>query len=312
MKLHVMYVYHIFFIIAIESIPSDTDRYLSGTSSQSIMREECDTVITLAYHPEVLLAAKSVHLNFLKLVCQLKQELKAHNLEAFITVCKKLTVSASDLNAIPLIPSEYLEYLDDAGIEEIFSRLSFLWTWNDHSILRALLEACNCQDGIKMLDEFESQVDTNQPMELLPIPPPLMKMAPSLSSLYTLLSIRGEEDLVTSLQHINDVARVMTKMCEILPHGLQLLAARVTPLMLYWVIPKSIVPLISEGVNKHLVFFKEKRFLEISIYPNTILFATDILGHGSFALLSPQLQVSLFVVYYSYKNEVTWLCVCSP
>ena len=267
------------------------------------MREERDTVITLAYHPEVLLAAKSVHLNFLKLVCQLKQELKAHNLEAFVTACKKLTASASNLKAIPLIPSEYLEYLDDTGIEEIFSRLSFLWTWNNYSVLRALLEACNCQDGIKMLDEFESQIDTSQPMELFPIPPLSVKMAPSSSSAYTVLSIRGEQDLVTSLQHINDVVRVMTEMCEILPHGLQLLAARATPLMLYWVIPKSIIPLISEGVNKHLDFLKEKRILEISIYPNTILFATDILGLVSFALLSTQLQVSLFVVHCSHKTH---------
>ena len=275
------------------------------------MSEESDTAITLAYHPEVFLTAKSVHLKFLKLVCQLRQVLKAHNLDAFIAACKKLTASASNLIAIPLIPSEYLEYLDDTGIEEILSRLSFLWTWNDHSVLRALLEACNCQDGIKILDEFESQIDTNQPIELFPIPPPSMKMAPSLSSAYTVLSIRGEQDEVTSLQHINNVARVMTKMCEILPHGLQLLAAQATPLMLYWIIPKSIIPLISKGVNKHLDFLKEKGFLEISIYRNTILFATNILGHGSFALLSTQPQVSLFVVN-SHKNKVTWLCVNTP
>ena len=273
------------------------------------MNKDSDTDITLAYHSEMFLSAKSVHLYFLKLVSQLKQVLKAHNLEAFITACKKLTVSASDLNAIPLIPSEYVEYLDDAGIEEILSRLSFLWTWNDHSILRALLEACNCQDGIKMLDEFESQIDTSQPMELFPIPPPSMKMAPSLSSPYTVLSISGEQDLVTSLQHINDVARVMAKMCGILLHSLQLLAARATPLMIYWVIPKSIVPLISKGVNKHLDFFKEKRFLEISIHPNTILFTTDILGHESFALSSTQPQVRLFVVHSSHRNKVTWLCI---
>ena len=187
---------------------------------------------------------------------------KAHRLQskAFLTACKILTVSVSHHKAIPLIPPEYLEYLGDAGMEEILSKLSFLWTWNDHSILRALLEACNCQDGIKMLDEFESKIDTSQPMELFPIPPPSIKVAPSLSTPYTVLSIRGKynQDEIPSLQHVNDLVIEIISISEISPHALQLLAARATPLMLYWVIPKSIVPLISKGVKKHLDVLEEK------------------------------------------------------
>ena len=258
-----------------------------------MISEEGNIAITLAYQPEVFLAAKTVHLMFLKLLCQLKQELNDYSPKAFITACRRLTASGSHLKAIPLIPSEYLEDLDNAGMKEILSGLSFLWTWNNHSILRALLEACNCQDGIKMLDEFQSQVDTNQPMEIFPIPLPSVKMAPSLSSAYTMLSIRDkyDQDKIASLQHINNMATILISKFEISTHALQLLAVRTTPLMSYWVIPKGIVPLISEGVNKHLDFLEEKGFLEISVYPNTILFVTDTLRHGSFALLSTQPQV---------------------
>ena len=277
-----------------ESLPSDTvvDRQSSGTPSQSTSTEGSDEFITFVDQPEAFLAARTVHLKFLQLLCQLKQELKGYNLKSFLTACNKLTANASHLKAIPLIPSKYLEDLDDAETGNIFGRLSFLWTWNDHSILRALLEACDCQDGIRMLDEFESQIDANQPMESFPIPPPSVKMAPSSSSTYTVLSIRCEQDELTSLKHVNDVARVMTELCKISPHALQLLAAKSAPLMLYWVIPKSVVHLISNGVNKHLNFFEEKGLTEISIYPNVILFANDMLGDGSFALLSTQPQVS--------------------
>ena len=269
------------------------DRQSSGTQPQSMISEEGNTAITLAYQPEVFLAAKAVHLTFLKLLCQLKQELNDYSPKAFLTACRSLTASGSHFKAVPLIPSEYLEDLDNAGMKEILSGLSFLWTWNNHSILRALLEACNCQDGIKMLDEFQSQVDTNQPMEIFPIPLPSVKMAPSLSSAYTMLSIRDkyDQDKIASLQHVNNMATILISKFEISMHALQLLAVRATPLMSYWVIPKGIVPLISEGVNKHLDFLEEKGFLEISIYPNTILFATNILRHGSFALLSTQPQV---------------------
>ena len=242
-------------------------------------------------------AAKTVHIRFLNLVSQLKHKLKDHDPQNFLEACYKLPASGSDLITIPLVPFEYLEDLGDADTSKIFSRLSFLWTWNNHSVLRALLEACNCQDGIKMLDEFESQIDTNQPLELFPIPPPSAKMAPSLSSAYTVLSIRCEHDQseLVSLQYVNDVAKIMIENFDFSQHALQLLATRATPLMLYWVIPRCIVPLISKGVKEHLDVLKAKGFSEIAIYPNIILFAVDNLTHGSFALLSSTPQVRYFM-----------------
>ena len=224
----------------------------------------------------------------------MKQKLKNKDPKGFLTACNKLTANASHLKTIPLVASDYLEDLDDACIEEIFNRFAFLWRWNDHSILRALLEACSCQDSIKMLDDFESQIDATQPLELFPIYPPSMKMAPSFSSVFTVLSIRGEydRDEPVPLQYVHDVAAIMIEKFNISSHALQLLAARSNPLMLYWMIPKSIVPLISEGVNEHLDFLKENRLSEIAIYPNTILFVTNNLSHGSFALLSTQPQVA--------------------
>ena len=153
-----------------------------------------------------------------------------------------------------------------------------------------------------MLDEFESQIDTNQPLELFPIPPPSVKMAPSLSSAYTVLSIRCEHDQskLVSLQYVNDVAKMMIENFDFSQHALQLLATRATPLMLYWVIPRCIVPLISKGVKEHLDVLKAKGFSEIAIYPNIILFAVDNLTHGSFAMLSSEPQVRYFICTHMY------------
>ena len=267
----------------------------SGTPSQSASSEEDDIDISPVYQPEVFLAAKTVHIRFLNLLAQLKQEIKHCDPQTFLEALNKLSATVNTVGHLALLPSDYLEDFSSTSTEKIPK--GFLWTWNNHSILRALLEACSCQDGIKMLDDFESQIDTNQPLELFPIPPPSMKMAPSLSSAFTVLSIRGEysRDEPVPLQYVHDVATIMIKKLNISSHALQLLAARSNPLMLYWMIPKSIVPLISEGVNKHLDFLKENGFSEVAIYPNTILFATDNLSHGSFALLSIQPQVSIFL-----------------
>ena len=279
--------------IALESIPTDDmdTEQSSGTSSQSEDGED----ICPVYQPEVFRAAKTIHIKFLNLITQLRQNLKVSDPKCFLAACNKLSVSASHLKPIPLLGVGYLQDLDDASSEEIFNQLAILWVWNNCSILRALVEACNCQDGIKMLDDFESQIDATLPMEFFPIPPPSMKMAPSSSSPFTVLSIREEydRDEPVPLQYVNDVATIMVEKFGISSHALQLLAARANPLMLYWMIPKSIIPLISRGVNEHLKFLKEKRFLEIAIYPSTILLATDNLHHGSFALLSSQPQVSI-------------------
>ena len=316
-RLHVLYMSNELcstYIIAIKSLPSEPaevadtviDRQSSGNAPyEPTSSKEDNTDLDPAYQPEVFLAAKSVHIRFVHLVAQLKQMLKGCDPKSFLVACNKLTASAG--GHIPLLGADYLQDLDDdADIKEIFNRLAFLWTWNNHSILRALLEACNCQDGLKMLDDFESKIDATQPMELFPIPPPLMKMAPSLSSPFTVLSVRGEydRDEPVTLQYVNDVATIMTEKFGISPHALQLLAARANPLMLYWMIPKSVVPLISEGVNEYLDFLKQNGLSEIAIYPNTILFATDNLSHGSFALLNFQSQVSH--VYYGLTHSYVY------
>ena len=280
---------------AIESIPVDNvdsamDVQSTNASSQQTSSEEDEAI----YQPEVFRAAKTVHIRFLNIVAQLKQDCDP---QTFIETLSKLNTNAKIVGHLALLPSDYLEDFSNSSSEELTNKFAFLWTWNNHAVLRALLEACNCQDGLKMLDDFKSQIDATQPMELFPIPSPSMKMAPSLSSPFTVLSVRREydRDEPVPLQYVNDVATIITDKFGISPHALQLLAAQANPLMLYWMIPKSIVPLISRGVNEHLEFLKEKGFSEIAIYPNTILFATDNLSHGSFALLSSQPPVSIFL-----------------
>ena len=291
-------------IIAIELISTnDTD---TGTGTQSsditsypIITEENDTDVGHVHQPEVFLTAKTVHIRFLNLFIQIKQMLKDCNPQCLLEALKKLrayTRTEIHSKIIPLLSSDFLEEFKNNNSEEVLRRSAFLWSWNNNSILRALLEACNCQTGIKMLDEFECQIDTNQPMELFPIPRPSAKMTPSSSSAYTVLSIRCEYDQneLTSLQYVNDVAKIMIEKFGFSQHSLQLLATRTSPLMLYWVIPKIIMPFINKEVKNHLDFLKAKGFSEIAIYPSTILFSNSNLNHGSFALLASQSQVRYF------------------
>ena len=284
----------------ITSIPADDDIARAKALSQSVSFEDSDEEIGITCQPEAFFAARTVHIRFLNLVSQLKHKLKDHDPQNVLEACCKLTASVSNLKTIPLVPSEYIEDLGDADTSKIFSRLSFLWTWNDHSILRVLLEACNCQDGIKMLDEFESQIDTSQPMELFPIPPPSAKMAPSSSSAYTVLFIRKKHDHgeLVPLHCISDIVTIMVEKFGISLHALQLLAGQANnPLILYWMILKSVVPVIHSGINEHLNFLKENKFIDIVIYPSTVLFATDNLNLGPYSMLGSQSHLEVSILY---------------
>ena len=225
----------------------------------------------------------------------MKQKLKDYDPQQFLGACSQLSANVSP-EPVPVIPFEYLKDLNDADTEDIFNRLTFLWTWNNHSILRALLEACDCQDGVKMLDAFTSEIDSNLSMELYPIPSPSKKMVPSPSSSYTVLFIRRNYDLdgPISLRYINDTAAIMLERFGVSSHALQLLAGLANPLTLYWVILKSIMPLIRIRINKHINFFEENQFTEIIIYPSTVLFSTNNLNLGPYSS-QPQLEVSIWL-----------------
>ena len=139
---------------------------------------------------EIILAAKSVHVKFLHTTVRVNKILQNCNRKVFFEACNRLYAYMSQSKIEPLFPPNYIANLDT--IQQILKRLSFMWSWHNCSVLRTILEACNCRDGLTLLDEFESQVDLNQPIKLFPIPRLSPKMAPSPSSVYTTLSVRSE------------------------------------------------------------------------------------------------------------------------
>ena len=245
---------------------------------------------------ETILSAKTVHIRFLNTLVQVNAILQKCNYQVFLEACNKLFVYASHSKVEPLLPSNYFARLDT--VKEILERLSFLWSWHNCFVLRTLLEACDCRDGLKLLDDFESQVDVNQPIELFPIPRLSSKMAPSSSSAYTILSIRSEhyQDQQAPLRYTKEVAAIMEKTFGISQHALQLLAVQLTPLVMYWMIPKSIVPLISREIHKHVNVLRYTGFLEITAYPSIALFPEANWSLRSLAMISDHMQVLLILL----------------
>ena len=297
------YSYH---CLAIQSIPTDNDMGKSLLSESGSYQQASTTGFDKdgeisALPSEMILASKRVQLKFLNAIAHVNKILEKCDNRVFLEACNKLYAYVRHSKAEPLFPSDYVTNLDTT--ENILKRLSFLWSWHNCSVLRALLEACNCQDGLTLLDEFESQIDLNQPMELFPIPRLSSKMAPSSSSTYTVLSIRSEQyhNQLVPLRYMREVATTLEQMFGISQHALQLLAVQPAPLVMYWMIPNTVVALIGKEIYQHTGALRDNGFLEITAYPNIILFPRNSL---SFSLLNydhPQVNVSM--IYYLCKHQ---------
>ena len=253
--------------------------------------------------PETILAGKSVQLKFLNTIIQVDKILQNCDGQLFLEACNKLYAYVRHSKAEPLFPSHYITNLDTT--KDILKRLSFLWSWHNYSVLRTLLEACNCQGGLILLDEFESQIDLNQPMELFPIPRLSSKMVPSSSSAYTVLSIRSEQyhNQPAPLRYTREVATILVQMFGISRHALQILAVQPAPLIMYWMIPNTVVSLIGKEIHQHTSALRDNQFLEITAYPNITLFPTG--DSLSFPLLSydrPQVNICMIYVYNNFKH----------
>ena len=263
--------------VAIKSIPTENDMGKNlQLESKSFQKDSATDIgkneALTEFAPEMILAAKSVHIKFLNITVQLNKILQNCDSQLFLEACNKLYAYVSDSKTEPLFPSNYIVFLDK--IEKQFKRLSFLWSWYNCSILRALLEACNCQDGLSLLDEFESQIDLNQPMELFPIPRLSSKMAPLLSTTYTLLSIRSEQyhNQLVPLRYMRKVATILVEALRISQQILQPLAVQPAPLIMHWMIPKCIVPHINKEIHKYVNLLRSNGILEITTYPNIALY----------------------------------------
>ena len=115
---------------------------------------------------------------------------------------------ASELHHIKLFSADFVRHLRECTNIVSLVRVLFPYTnWYDHSILRWLLQACNCSEGLRLLDEFFAQINLTLPIKDYPLPIYQSSyMTPDVSSTHTVLAIRCEQQLSSlSLQHIGKI-----------------------------------------------------------------------------------------------------------
>ena len=236
---------------------------------------------------------------FMHLLGMLTNLLQSINPSVLVSKCYGLF--ASDSHKIALFSNDELNLLDQCSqISMLIKRLRGHWTWYDHSILKALLEASNSHDAMKLLDDFESFIDYTLPVTDYPIPTVNHLMIPERSSKYTVLATTYESDTTIrclTLQSVTDLKMKMISNFGITVHSVQLLAVNHFPIIFYWLIPRAVVPLLSmrSSVQKHLSQLKSAGITEVAVYPNSMFVMDHNLTVGPLSFLCSQVSKAYHV-----------------
>ena len=221
---------------------------------------------------------------FMDLKMCLEETLKHSNPCNIIERCSSLM--ASDQHNIPLFPTEYMvELRKETQISDLMQQLSPFFTWSDYSILKEIIDLPKCTT---LFTKFEAKFDFSQPVMAFPIAKPVSQMLPRGSSVSTVLAVQLDlQPHQLSLQDVFDTRNFILKKCEVTPHTLQLLSvAQGSSTILYWMISRCVVPLVTSKVSQNLTDLHQKGILHVAIYPSTILATGKALSVGPLSFLT--------------------------
>lgn len=231
-----------------------------------------------------------MHILFLKVVDQIEELLQPCDLKLLTETFKSLM--ASETPRINLFSITTINNLNNcSNAVSVLRYSSFLFTWIDHSILRALVSFND--KAVELLDEFDSSLDPLNIIVSYPIHNFSQIMIPSMTSEYTLLAIRCNRELwQCSLQYVFNIKSFIVEKCDITQHCLQLLAVKSDPTIFYWTIPKCIVELIKGNIVHHSEHLSSQGILEVSVYPKQSLFTGDDILMTSLAFTAEKEGIS--------------------
>ena len=228
----------------------------------------------------------SLHVLFLNLIDEIKELFKQCDASLLTETCKHLM--ASEKHNINYFSDDYIKLLSNyTSGATLLECLSFLFSWSDHSILRALIVSSD--EAIQVIDKFDSCLDPLDTIVSFPICMFSLSMIPSEDSPYTLLAIRCDKELwQCSLQYVFNIRSILVELCDITQHCLQLLAIQSDPTIFYWNIPKCVVELIGRGLSQHHEYLYLQGIVEMFVYPGRLIFINDDIIVGSLAFTVKQ------------------------
>jgi len=175
-------------------------------------------------------------------------------------------LKASDIHNVSLFTNSFLNELNRESFKLMI--LPFV-TWLNHSILTIILS--QNKEGRQMLEQFDLAVDRNQLVSDFPIPHPSHLMIPLDDSDYALVITKHDCDFnEMALNNIMIFKTLLTRKLEITDYALNIVAIHIKQNFLYWLAPKSVMPVIKTIYNKVQYDLLDGGVTVAAIYPSRL------------------------------------------
>ena len=240
----------------------DTSQVMhESTSSRKRKREELQ-------HSECFKPSE-LSVCFAELMDDLMDCLRCCEVAKLIT--KFNVLMADHASKIPFFPHKVLHKLYRCKtVEDLFLKLSPYLSWQHLHILQLLVDASKCEEAKKLLENFISKVDETRPVMEYNFGRASKRIVPAESSSDALVCAKSIKDDM-SLHDANVIKRALADSTGVEEHSVQLIATQPGSIILYWLVLRSVIGLIIEGVFNNLSLFYNMGIVEVCIDPSIVI-----------------------------------------
>ena len=283
----------------------DTSRVMhESTSSRKRKREEinesfCKGDLTVPHSK--YFKPSELSICFAVLVDELLDCLQCCEVARLVT--KFNVLMADHASNIPFFPQKLLHKLYRCKtVEDLFLKLSSYLSWQRLHILQLLVDASKSEEAKELLENFKSKVDETYPVMEYNFGPASKRIVPAENSSEALVCTKSITDDM-SLHDANVIKRALADSTGIEEHSIELIATQTGSIILYWLILRSVIGLIIEGVFNNLSLFCGMGIVEVCIDPSIVITTVTGLRTRSLSYLTglpTEIEVS---------NSTMYMCV---
>ena len=209
----------------------------------------------------------SIHFN--ELLDKIIDCLQCYEVSRLIT---KFNVLMADHAAkIPFFPQKLLRKLRKCNtVEDLLLKLSPYISWKRMHVLHLVVEASGCVEAKKLLANFKSKINETHSVKEYGFPPPSRRIVPTQNSSEALISTMSVTDDM-SLHDANNIRKAIADSTGIEEYSIELTSTQSGSIILYWLVIRSVIGLIIEGVHNNLNLFYNMGIVEVCIDPDIVI-----------------------------------------
>ena len=295
--------YHFLPSLKCETNLGETSQVMhESTSSRKRKREELNEPFckeqTVQYSKCFKPAELSVR--FVELLDELIDCLQHYKVARLVT--KFNVLMADHASKIPFFPQKVLNKLHKCKtVEDLFVKLAPYLSWQSLHVLQLVVDASNCEEAKELLENFKSKIDDSCLVVEYNFGPPSKRIVPAENSSEALVCTKIMRDDI-SLHDANTIQRELADCTGVKEHSFELTATQRSSTILYWLVLRSVIGLIIEGVYNNLSRFYSMGIVEVCIDPGIVITTVSGLRTRSLSYLTG----------LPTEREVTYadMCVC--